>query len=105
MPGPESSQRGRSDGKRGLAQGWIPLREQERRLLRLLEQGPERTLFRGRRQTLFRTQAREPLRQQERRLLRDEDRVQVRAQVQSRNPVLLGFEDRRLLRVPSMRLE
>gem|GEM_PF-4413145 len=43
----ESGQRGRSDGKRGPAQGWIPLREQERRLLRVLKRGPERTLFRG----------------------------------------------------------
>jgi len=60
----ESGQRGRSDGKRGLAQGWIPLQKQDRPLLRLLEQGPERTLFRGLEQKLFRTQAREPLRQQ-----------------------------------------
>jgi hypothetical protein len=58
----ESSQRGRSDGKRGLAQGWISLREQERRLLRLLERGLERTLFRGLEQMLLRTLAREPLR-------------------------------------------
>ena len=63
VPGPESSQRG-SDGKWGLAQGWIPLREQERRLLRVRERGPERTPFRGLEQMLFRTQAREPLRQQ-----------------------------------------
>jgi hypothetical protein len=54
----------RGAGKRGLAQGRIPLREQERRLLRLLEQGPERTLFRGLEQTLLRAQARELLRQQ-----------------------------------------
>jgi hypothetical protein len=54
----------RGGGKRGLALGWVPLRKQERRLLRLLEQGPERTLFRGLDQTLLRAQAQEPLRQQ-----------------------------------------
>ena len=37
--------------------------------------------------------------------MRYEDRVRFRAQVLSRNQVLLGFEDRRLLRVPSMRPE
>ena len=57
MLGPESSQRGRNDGKRGLAQGWIPLQKQDRRLLRLLEQGPERTLFRGLEQKLSRALA------------------------------------------------
>jgi hypothetical protein len=70
--------------------------------LRLLERGPERTLFRGREQMLLRAQAQEPLRQQERRLLRHEDRVQVRAQVRCRNLVLLGFEYRRRVRGPSM---
>ena len=57
-------QRGRSDGKRGLAQGWTPLQKQERRLLRLRESGPERTLFRVRGPTLLRAQAREPLQKQ-----------------------------------------
>ena len=64
VPGPESSQRGRSDGKKDLAQGWMPLQKQERRLLRLLERGPERTLFRGLEQTLLRALAQESLRQQ-----------------------------------------
>jgi hypothetical protein len=50
--------------KEGGAQGWTPLRKQERRLLRLLEQGPERRLFRVQGQTLLRVPAREPLRQQ-----------------------------------------
>ena len=54
----------RTAEKEGLAQGWITLQEQERRLLRGRESGPERTLFRDREQTLLRTQAREPLRQQ-----------------------------------------
>ena len=40
------------------------MQKQERLLLRLLEQGPEQTLFRGREQMLLRAQAREPLRQQ-----------------------------------------
>jgi len=56
----------RGAGKRGLAQGWIPLRKQEWRLLRLLEQGPERTPFRVRGPTLLRAQERQPLRQQDR---------------------------------------
>ena len=47
-------------------QGWIPLQKQERRLLRLLECGPERALFRGLEPTLLRALAREPLRQQDR---------------------------------------
>jgi hypothetical protein len=42
----------------------MPLQQQKRRLLRLLEQGPEPTLFCGREQMLLRTQAQEPLRQQ-----------------------------------------
>jgi hypothetical protein len=54
----------RGAGKRGLAQGWIPLQKQDRRLLRLLESRPERTLFRVQEQPLLRTQARKPLRQQ-----------------------------------------
>ena len=54
----------RGDEKRDPAQGWLPLRKQERRLLRLLEQGPERRLFRVQGETLLRAQAREPLRQQ-----------------------------------------
>jgi hypothetical protein len=54
----------RGTEKRDLAQGWLPLRKQVRRLLRLLERRPERTLFRGRGQMLLRAQAREPLRQQ-----------------------------------------
>jgi len=53
-----------SDGKKGLAQGRIPLQKQERRLLRLLEQGPERRLFQDQGQTLLWAPAREPLRQQ-----------------------------------------
>ena len=44
--------------------GWIPLQKQERRLLRLRERGPERTLFLGREQMLLRTQARKPVRRQ-----------------------------------------
>jgi hypothetical protein len=48
----------------------MPLRKQERRLLRLLERGPERRLFRVQGQTLSRAPAREPLRQQGRVLLR-----------------------------------
>jgi hypothetical protein len=62
----ESSQRGRSDGKRELAQGWIPLREQKRRLLRVRKRGPKRTLFRGLEQTLLWVLAREPLQKQDR---------------------------------------
>ena len=103
--GPESSQRGRSDGKRGLAQGWTPLQEQERRLLRVLECGPERTLFRGLELTLLRALARNPLRHQDLRLLRYEGRVRFRTQVQHRNRVLLGFEYRGLVRRPSMEPE
>jgi len=57
-------------GKRGLAQGWIPLQKQERRLLRVRERGPERRLFRVKGQTLLRAPVREPLRQQGRVLLR-----------------------------------
>jgi hypothetical protein len=53
-----------STGKRGLAQGWIPLQKQERRLLRVRERGPERTLFRGLELALLWTQARKPLRHQ-----------------------------------------
>jgi hypothetical protein len=56
----------RGDGKRDLERGWIPLQEQERRLLRLLEQGPERSLLLGRDWTLLRAQAQAPLRQQDR---------------------------------------
>ena len=54
----------RGDEKKGLTQGWIPLQQRGRRLLRLLERGPERTQFRGREQTLLRTQAQEPLQKQ-----------------------------------------
>ena len=50
--------------KKGEAQDWRSVREQERRLLRPLERRPERTLFRGREQILLRAQAQEPLRQQ-----------------------------------------
>ena len=88
--------------KAGQAQNWGPVREQERRLLRLPELGPERTLFRVQEQPLLRAQAREPLRQQDRWPLRYEDRVRFRMQVQCRNQVLLGFEYRRLPRRPSM---
>jgi len=38
------------------------LRKQERRLLRVRDNGPERTLFRGREQMLLRAQAQRPLR-------------------------------------------
>ncbi len=95
----------RGDGKRGLAQGWLPLQKQERRLLRARERGPERTLFRGREPTRLRTQARKPLRQQGRWLFRNEDRARFRVQVLSRNQVLLGFEYRRPVRGPSMEPE
>ena len=70
--------------------------------MRVLEQGPERKLFRGREQILLRAQARKPLRQQGRQPLRDEDRALFRAPEQRRNQVLLGFECRRLARGPSM---
>jgi hypothetical protein len=62
--GSEGQEVGRSDGKRGLVRGWIPVQQQERRLLRLPEQGPERTLLRGLELALLRAQARKPLRQQ-----------------------------------------
>ena len=91
-----------SAGKWGLAQGWLPLQKQDRRLLRLLERGPERRLFRVQGQTLLRTPAREPLRQQGRWLFRNEDRVRFRAQLLNRNRVLLGYECRRPVRGPSM---
>lgn len=78
------------------------MQKQERRLLRLLEQGPERTLLRGLDRVLLRAHAREPVRKQDRRLLRREDRVRVRAQVQCRNRVLLGYEYRRPVRGPVM---
>ena len=83
----------------------MPLRKQERRLLWLLERGPERRLFRVQGRTLLRKQARKPLRQQERRPLRYEGRVRVRTQVQHRNRVLLGFEYRGLVRRPGMEPE
>ena len=98
--GPESSQRGRSDGKRGLAQGWTPLQEQERRLLRVLECGPERTLFRGLELTLLRALARNPLRHQDLRLLRYEGRVRLRTQVQHRKQALMRFDERAQARGP-----
>jgi hypothetical protein len=75
----------------------MPLREQERRLLRVLERGPE--------WTLFRTQAREPLRQQERRLLRHEDRVKLRAQVQHQEGTLFRLDERAQVRGPVIGLE
>jgi hypothetical protein len=54
----------RGAGKRDLAQGWMLLQQRERRLLRLLERGPEWTLFRGREQSLLRARAQEPLQKQ-----------------------------------------
>jgi hypothetical protein len=87
----------RCAGKRGLAQGWMLLQKQERRLLRLQERGPKRTLLRIQEQPLSRTQARQPLRY--------EDRVRFRAQGLSRNQVLLGFEHRRRVRGPAQRSE
>jgi hypothetical protein len=54
----------RGAGKRGLAQGWLPLQKRERRLLRSLERGPEQTLFRGLEESLLRVLAREPVRRQ-----------------------------------------
>jgi hypothetical protein len=51
-------------GRTGQARDCRLLQKQERRLLRLLEQGPERRLFRVQGQTLLRAPARKPLRQQ-----------------------------------------
>ena len=66
-PGDSECQRvGRGDDERGLAQDRMPLRKQARRLLRVRDSGPERTLFRGREQMLLRTQAQEPLQKQDR---------------------------------------
>jgi hypothetical protein len=83
-------------------QGWLLLRKQERRLLRLLKRGPERMSLRVQGRTLLRAQARRPLRQPERWLVRDEDRVRFRVQVLNRNQVLLGYEYRRPVRGPVM---
>ena len=52
----------RAAGKTGQVQNWRPVREQGRRLLRLLERGPERALFRSQEPTRLRAQAQEPLR-------------------------------------------
>ena len=58
--GQSQGQRSRSDGKRGLVQDWIPLRKQERRLVRVRERGPDRTLLRGLEQPPLRTQEQRP---------------------------------------------
>ena len=78
------------------------MREPERRLLVVPEQGLGRTPLRHPKRLPLENPERVPVRKQKRRLLRHEDRVQVRAQVQSRNLVLLGFECRRPVRGPSM---
>ena len=74
-------------------------------LMRGLERAPLRRQERVLLQGLVQARVRVLLRQRERRLRRCEGRVQFRAQVRCRNLVLLGFEYRRLLRVPSMGLE
>jgi hypothetical protein len=92
MPGPGSSRRGRNDGKRGLAQGWIPLREQERRLLRYEGRVQVRAQVQHQKGTLFRLDERGPMRYQvmgpERHLLLRPERLPFPAlwRLQDRGP-------------------
>ena len=58
--GSEEQRTERVAGKAGQVQNCGPVRKQERRLLRLLERRPERTLFRDQEQPLLQTQARRP---------------------------------------------
>ena len=74
------------------------MREQERRLLVVPEQGLGRTSLRYPKRLPLENPERVPVRKQKRRLLRHEDRVQLRAQVLNRDRALLRFNERELVR-------
>jgi len=90
--GSEGQRIERVAGKRGLAQGWIPLRKQERRLLRRLEQAPLRRQERFPLKNPVRAPVRVPLLKLERRPLRHEDRVRVMVQVQHQEGALFRVD-------------
>jgi hypothetical protein len=69
------------------------VREQERRLLIVPEQGLGRTPLRHPKRMLLQCLVRVPVRKQKRRLLRHEDRVQLRAQVLNRDRALLRLDE------------
>jgi hypothetical protein len=74
------------------------VREQERRLLVVPEQGLGRTPLRHRKRLPLENPERVPVGKQKRRLLWHEDRVQLRAQELNRDRALLRLEARGLVR-------
>ena len=74
------------------------MREQERRLLVVPEQGLGRTLLRHPKRLPSENPERVPVRKQKRRLLRCEGRVLFRAQMQHRDRALLRLNERELVR-------
>ena len=81
------------------------MREQERRLLVVPEQGLGRTLLRHQKLLPLENPERVPVRKQKRRLLRHEGQVQLRAQVLDRDRALLRLNERGLVRGPVIRQE
>jgi hypothetical protein len=81
------------------------VREQERRLLVVPEQGLGRTLLRHQKRLPLENPERVPVRKQKRRLLRHEGQVQLRAQVLNRDRALLRLNECGLVRGPVIRQE